>query len=424
MLRFNPPPGWQVPLHPWVPPKGFRKDPSWPEAPAGWNFWAEFHPDSAQSAEINNDSTQELQLNDVRAEWEKEFFERFPEMEDRIALQEAGIYHYHHPLENSELYRDQLATNRKAVLGLISDRKAINSVSSFTYENSASKGNKLIRELSSLALNAFNQEFENALRVMKAGTHELAKKRVLAAADKVERFGQMMDLKISPEFLSLKIQELELTADYLAKQAEEKMLERERRDILREEEKARRELEAERQRLEKERNLYLSALQALDATASSEDSSVLKNRLQEIEEALKRNDYRINNVRAGYVYVISNEGSFGPSVVKIGMTRRLFPMDRINELGDASVPFRFSVHALFFSDDAVRLEGNLHKRFEANRMNRVNTRKEFFFASPSEVRVALQEAEGALLEFDESPVSEDFYQSLPGWPEDLRRGQV
>jgi hypothetical protein len=421
MLRFNPPPGWHVPLHPWVPPKGFRKDSSWPEAPAGWNFWVELDTDTVQSADSHIGSTEELQLDGLRAKWEREFFERFPEMKDRIALQEAGIYQYHHPLENSELYRNQLETNRKAVLALISERKAISSVSSFTYENSAAKGNKLIKELSSLALNAFNQEFENALRVMKAGTHELAKKRVLAAADKVERFGQMLDLRISPEFLALRIQELELTADFLAKQAEEKMREREQREILREEEKARRELEAERERLEKERNHYLSALQALETSNSTEDNSELKNRLQEIEEALKQNDYRRNNVRAGYVYVISNEGSFGPSMVKIGMTRRLFPMDRINELGDASVPFRFSVHALFFSDDAVRLEANLHKRFEKSRVNRVNARKEFFFASASEVRLALQEAEGALLEFDETPVSEDFFQSRPGWPEDLRR---
>jgi hypothetical protein len=420
MLSFNPPPGWEVPLHPWVPPRGFKKDPAWPEAPDGWNFWVEIETDPVQAVTTRSDSTQQPELVELRATWEKEFLERFPEMEDRIALQEAGIYRYHHPLENSEQYREQLATNRKSVLALIREGKAISSVSTFTFENSASKGNKLIRELSGLALNAFNQEFENTLRVMKAGTHLLAKKRVLAAADKVERFGRMLDLSISPEFLALRIQELELTADYLAKQAEEKMLEREQREILREEQKARRELEAERERLEKERDHYRSALQAIESSNSGENADDLERRLHEIEEALERNDYRINNVRAGYVYVISNEGSFGPSVLKIGMTRRLIPMDRINELGDASVPFRFSVHALFFSDDAVRLEASLHKRFERNRVNRVNARKEFFFVSPSEVRLALQEAEGALLEFDESPVSEDFYQSSPGWPEDLR----
>jgi tetratricopeptide (TPR) repeat protein len=420
MLSFNPPPGWEVPLHPWVPPRGFKKDPSWPEAPAGWNFWVEIETDPFQAVTTRSDSTQQPDLVELRAKWEREFLERFPEMEDRIALQEAGIYRYHHPLENSEQYREQLATNRKTVLAIIKKGKAISSVSTFTFENSASKGNRLIRELSSLALNAFNQEFENSLRVMKAGTHLLAKKRVLAAADKVERFGKMLDLSISPEFLALRIQELELTADYLAKQAEEKLLEREQREILREEQKARRELEAERERLEKEREHYRSALQAIDSSNTGENSGELERRLQEIEQALERNDYRINNVRAGYVYVISNEGSFGPGVLKIGMTRRLIPMDRINELGDASVPFRFSVHALFFSDDAVRLEASLHKRFENNRVNRVNSRKEFFFVSPSEVRLALQEAEGALLEFDESPVSEDFYQSSPGWPEDLR----
>lgn len=420
MLKFNPPPGWKVPLPPWVPPKGFRQDPSWPDAPAGWNFWIETQADVTQEPESTRDLTREITVDEQRARWEREFFERYPDLDDRIALREAGIYQYHHPLENSEKYRDQLANNRLRLLALIREHKAISSVSTFTFENSASRGNKLIKELSGLALNAFNQEFENALRVMKAGTHELAKKRVLAAAEKVERFGRMLDLRILPEFLALRIQELELTADYLAKQAEEKMREREQKELLREEEKARRELEAEKERLEKERDHYLSALEALNSSNSSEDVGDLRLRLEEIEEALRRNDYRINNVRAGYVYVISNEGSFGPSLIKIGMTRRLSPMDRINELGDASVPFRFSVHALFFSDDAVRLEASLHKRFESSRVNRVNLRKEFFFASPSEVRKALEEAEGALLEFDESPVSEEFHQSISGWPKDSR----
>lgn len=110
----------------------------------------------------------------------------------------------------------------------------------------------------------------------------------------------------------------------------------------------------------------------------------------------------------GYVYVISNVGSFGPNIVKIGLTRRLEPMDRVRELGDASVPFVFDVHALFFSDDAVSVEAELHRRFAHTRVNRVNLRREYFYATPAEVKSALIEIAGNLLEFNEHAEAEQY----------------
>jgi Meiotically Up-regulated Gene 113 (MUG113) protein len=110
------------------------------------------------------------------------------------------------------------------------------------------------------------------------------------------------------------------------------------------------------------------------------------------------------NVRAGYVYVISNVGAFGERMIKIGMTRRLDPMDRVRELGDASVPFRFDVHALIFSEDAVELENRLHRTLADKRVNLVNLRREFFYATPAEVRSVVEEIAGQhLLEFHETP---------------------
>ena len=115
------------------------------------------------------------------------------------------------------------------------------------------------------------------------------------------------------------------------------------------------------------------------------------------------------------MYVISNVGAFGSGVVKIGMTRRLEPMDRIRELGDASVPFPFDVHALYFSDDAVTLESELHKEFADRRLNQVNLRREFFFASPEQVRRVLAEKVGNLLEFTDQPEATQYYQSSSSW---------
>lgn len=112
------------------------------------------------------------------------------------------------------------------------------------------------------------------------------------------------------------------------------------------------------------------------------------------------------------MYVISNLGAFGPNVVKIGMTRRLEPMDRVRELGDASVPFRFDVHALFFSEDAVGVEAELHRRFADKRVNRINVRREFFYATPLEVKKELAGIAGNLLEFVDEPEAEQYRLSL------------
>ena len=116
------------------------------------------------------------------------------------------------------------------------------------------------------------------------------------------------------------------------------------------------------------------------------------------------------------MYVISNRGAFGTDVVKIGLTRRLEPLDRVHELGGASVPFRFDVHALFFSEDAVGLEADLHREFAERRVNRANTRKEFFFVSPAEVKEVLASKVGSLLEFTEHAESTEYLQSVRYWP--------
>ncbi|WP_255922499.1 DUF4041 domain-containing protein [Streptomyces humicola] len=223
----------------------------------------------------------------------------------------------------------------------------------------------------------------------------------------VARLGATMQIRISDSYHRLRVRELELTADYLAKQEEEKERRRELRERQREEEKLQREVERERARLAKEQAHYRGALQRL--RAASEGGAVdeaevaqLEQQLAEHDAAMAAVDAREANIRAGYVYVISNIGAFGESIVKIGLTRRLEPMDRVNELGDASVPFRFDVHALIFSEDAVGLERTLHQEFDDRRVNRVNLRREFFYVRPAEVREALQRFAGQhLLQFRE-----------------------
>jgi hypothetical protein len=134
--------------------------------------------------------------------------------------------------------------------------------------------------------------------------------------------------------------------------------------------------------------------------------------LQEVEKAIADVDYRAANIRAGYVYVISNIGSFGERMVKVGLTRRLDPMERIKELSDASVPFNFDVHAVFFSKDAVTIETSMHNRLADCRVNTVNLRREFFRATPLEVKAHLAELAGELLEFHDTPEAIEYRQSV------------
>jgi hypothetical protein len=208
----------------------------------------------------------------------------------------------------------------------------------------------------------------------------------------------------------LRILELELTADFIQKQAEQKEAERVERERLREERKVQQEIERERARLEKERKHYLNALSALVEKGDEAGAERLRAELVEVNKAIEDVDYRAANVRAGYVYVISNIGSFGESVVKVGMTRRLDPMDRIRELSDASVPFNFDIHALFFSKDAVDIELAMHERLSGVRVNTVNLRREFFRATPLEVKDHLAELAGELLQFEDVPEALEYRQ--------------
>jgi hypothetical protein len=267
-------------------------------------------------------------------------------------------------------------------------------------------------ELAKLMLRAYNAEAENCVRYVKAGNLASAEKRLTGAATSIARFASMMEMHINPDYHALRLRELELTADYQMRVQEEREIAREERARLREEQQAERELRAERERLEKERAHYANVLQALAASGSDQERLDLEGKITEIDMRIAENDYRTANIRAGYVYVISNIGSFGPDIIKIGLTRRLEPMDRVRELGDASVPFGFDVHALFFSDDAVSVEAELHRRFAHTRVNRVNLRREFFYATPAEVKAGLIEVAGNLLEFNEHADAEQYHASV------------
>jgi hypothetical protein len=299
---------------------------------------------------------------------------------------------------------------------MVSAGDAVLASDMFTFNNSLAKGRKMTAEFSKLMLRAYNAEADNCVRALRAGNVLTAKNRLESSVTAIAKLGAMMEMRINPDYHQLRLRELELTADYLMKVQVEKEVAREERERLREERKAEQELAAERARLNKEREHYLNALQALKDSDDQTAIADLNDRLHEIDEAIETNDYRTANIRAGYVYVISNRGALGPNIFKIGLTRRLEPMDRVRELGDASVPFPFDVHAMFFADDAVTVEADLHRAFADRRVNVINQRREFFFATPAEVRTVLLEQVGNLLEFAEDPEATQYLQSKKYWP--------
>lgn len=335
-------------------------------------------------------------------------------------LQEVGIYQYHHPLESAAAYQERLREIEQRIAELVKSDRAIVKAENFVLNNSLSQGRRLTSDLARLMLRAYNAEVENAIRTLRAGNIQTALRRVERARTAIAKSASLMEMHISDAYHEIRVLEIELTSDWLVKKQEEKDAAREERARLREEAHVQRELEEERARLDKERLHLLNTLSTLHA--QGRDDPALEQRLSDVDRAIEDNDFRAANIRAGYIYVISNEGAFGKGVVKIGLTRRLEPLDRIAELSGASVPFKFDVHSLFFSEDAVSLELELHRQFADRALNRANSRKEFFFATPTEVRDALLQRVGNILEFVETAEATEYRQSLNSWPAARRSG--
>ncbi|OFR01274.1 DUF4041 domain-containing protein [Alloscardovia sp. HMSC034E08] len=325
---------------------------------------------------------------------------------------DVSLYDFDNPAQNSVEYAAKLTELKAQQKQMIKEGKATSSITSFTFNGKKSDGTKFINQLSKLALNLFNSETENAVKTVKAGNLSSAVARIIKSAENVSKFGTLINLRITPAYQKLKVEELETTALYLQAVQVEKEAERERKAELREQAKVQKELEKEMERLKKEKEHYENALKAVEERGDLEEAEKLRNKLEQIQKSVDDVDYRAANIRAGYVYVISNIGAFGKDVVKIGMTRRLEPMDRIRELSSASVPFVFDVHALFFSKDAVNLETMLHHEFEGRRVNKVNARKEFYKVTPQEVLDKLKEKDVALVEYKVEPEAEEYKLSL------------
>lgn len=312
------------------------------------------------------------------------------ETEEIAMLQEVGIYQYTTILESSVGYAEKIKEIEAEIKKRnLADGGAIKAANEWIVNGSASEGRKVIKEFSKLMLRAYNGEVDDAIRTLKPYKMQAAIDRVDKVEKSIEKLGKTMSITIDDVYHQLRISEIKLTADYLEKKEEEKEKQKEEKLRLKEEEKAQKEFEREKEKLNKELMHHQSILQKANESGNAKVIEEENLKIVEIQNGINGVEERSANIRTGYVYVISNIGSFGEEVMKIGLTRRLDPEERIQELSDASVPFKFDIHALIFHTDAVSLEKQLHQELEKLRVNKVNLRKEFFKVTPSTVKELL-----------------------------------
>lgn len=342
------------------------------------------------------------------------------DLDDEILVQEFGLYRPHYNFANALDYKEKLAEIRSRQKALIKNKDAVTGNTNWQVNGSVSKGRKMVNDTQKLLLRAFNTECDELISKVKYTNYDASLNRIYKSAEVISKLGTIMDISIKHAYLNLKVEELRLAFEYQQKKQEEKEAQKAARAEMREAARLQKEIEAQRKKIEKEQTHYQTAYDRLmkqlehspDDEALLSKKAELENQLKDIDKAIKDIDYREANQRAGYVYVISNIGAFGPDVYKIGMTRRLDPQDRVDELGDASVPFNFDVHAMIFSDDAPALETALHKAFEDRKLNMVNTRREFFHVTLNEIKDVVKKNFDKTVEFIDVPDAEQYRISL------------
>lgn len=343
------------------------------------------------------------------------------ELDETILLQDYGFYSPIYDFANSEIYKDRLNYIRTEQKNMVLNKTAATCSINWTLNGSKSQGKAMTNQNIKQILRCFNDECDMLINRVKFNNISAYIDKIHKSYDALNKMNIKNAISISQEYLELKIQELQLAYEYAQKKQQEKEEQRRIREQMREEARLQKEIEEARKDIEKEQNHYNNVLiklykqiescDEIEKTILLEKKEEIEKHLTELDKAIKDIDYREANKRAGYVYVISNIGSFGENIYKIGMTRRLDPMERVDELGDASVPFKFDVHAMIFSDDAPALETALHHAFENKKVNMINGRREFFNVSIEEIEKVVKANYDKSVEFVKIPQAEQYRES-------------
>ncbi|MBB3977841.1 hypothetical protein GGQ64_003055 [Rhizobium azooxidifex] len=316
--------------------------------------------------------------------------------DEKLAFAEMGVYEPHFDYGDSEEYKRNIDVVRAAQKAMISNKTAVVCPTQWHVEGSLAKGKVMTNRNIKLTLRAFNNECEAAIANTRWNNANAMEKRIANAFTQINSLNESNHVSIKLDYVKLKFQELFLTHEYREKLKAEREERAEMARAAKEEQKLIRDMErAEEEEARYKRLLDKAKAEAESAIGPKLDAfntqiEILERDLAEAHARVERAQAMAERTRSGYVYIISNVGSFGDDVVKIGLTRRLDPADRVRELGDASVPFIFDTHAIIYSDDAPALERALHSEFEAVRVNAQNYRKEFFRAKLDDVEAAVK----------------------------------
>lgn len=322
-------------------------------------------------------------------------------VEEVKSLQDLGFYRPRYDFETSEQYQQRLNNVRKHQKEMLLRKTACICTTEWAVDGSTIEGRRMTEQQIKLMLRAFNGECDAAVSKVRYHNVTRLKKRITNSFNEINKLGESKRIHIALDYLELKLNELHLVYEYHRKKAMEKEEQRFLREQMREEQKVAREIERECRKAEREESIRTKKLERMRRRLGTQYSAKLERRIAQLEQELReirerkaRAISRAQLTRSGHVYVVSNIGAFGEGVYKIGMTRRLEPLDRVAELSNASVPFPFDVHAMIYSEDAPSLEAELHRRFADRRVNLVNMRREFFRVTLDEIRAAVAETFG------------------------------
>lgn len=341
--------------------------------------------------------------------------------QEDLTLIEYGFYKKHYDYDISARFKDAIETVREKQKALISSERAVQGDKEWKINGSDSEGAKMIKRLEKLMLRAFNGDSDSIISNISWSNADKMEAKLDTAFSTVNKLADSYRISLTRDYYKLKLDELRLTFEYQLKIKAEKEEQRRIQEQIREEERAQKEIDRALKEADDEEERYSKALDRAKkeiglASGAELDKLTEKLRLLEVQLAeaqanKQRAISRAQLTKSGHVYVISNIGSFGENRFKIGMTRRLEPMDRIKELGDASVPFEFDVHAIIYTEDAPSFEAKLHEHFDRRRINKVNERKEFFEVTIEEIEAVVKQYH-ATIEIIKEPEAKDYRQTL------------
>lgn len=339
-----------------------------------------------------------------------------------VESESLGVFTRPDELYPSSYYKEELKRNNSKQKEMKKANTATNATD-WTIGGSVSEGKKFTKANIKQILRSFDNESTVLVKTLTNKNYQSKLKALGKTFEQLNKLNVSAGVSITKEYLELKEEELGLAYKGIIKTEEEKEVLREEREREKEEKRVLKEINDKKKLVDKDIKHYDNVTKELRLKQESiEDIDKINEIEAEIEALVEQKeskekekeelDYRELHAKAGYVYIISNIGAFGKDVVKIGVTRRLNPEERVRELSGASVPFKFDIHALIFSHDAFQLEAELHRVFNGKRVNLVNNKKEFFNVSIEEVSKELEKYKNLAFNFEEEPEALEYKETL------------